>query len=117
MIGELQKSILNGIEVVTTKSSIHRDGAILVDVWTGSANSTRTLRYNFVAGDVIENDVRDANYHEDRIAWIDDVVSDSIVEIESINDIPEAWTNIAEEELRWLNFEVKDKPHKWHYHE
>lgn len=96
----------------------HRDGTIVVDLWTGAANSSRQIRYNFAAGDVLENDLDSSMNRPDdrRVVWPSEILEGG-PGVEDIEEIPEEWEEVVNEELEWLGFEVMDEPPEWHYEE
>jgi hypothetical protein len=96
----------------------HRNGEIIIDIWTGAANSTRTLRYLFAAGDVVENDIdKSFNIPEDeKVAWFSEVVDDEDeLSTELDSGVPSEWKDISAEELEWLGFTVAEESPEWHY--
>lgn len=93
----------------------HRDGKLIVELWTGQANSSRKIEYKFAAGDVLENKEDAINEPEDKkVAWLSQVVYGG-PDVTEIDEIPDEWIRTAEKELAWLGFETREEAPTWHF--
>lgn len=94
----------------------HRNGWIDVHIWTGMQNTQRKLRYYFADGAILEHDPEEASKtpEEMKVAWFDFVIEGGH-EVELCEEIVDLWKEVAEEELKWLGFEIQEESPDWHF--